>query len=73
MKIYDQQKLESLDKKKAAHTSCRHCVTRICKPSSKDDRPANSRDVNLLETFWISANDTTYKDPAPKTLVELRH
>ena len=38
----------------------------------KDDRPANSPDVNTLETFWIIVVETTYKDPAPKTLDELR-
>ena len=38
----------------------------------KDDRQANSRDVNTLETFWIFVDETTYKDPAPKTLDELR-
>ena len=34
----------------------------------KDDRPANSRDVNPLVTNWIIVDETTYKDPAPKTL-----
>ena len=38
----------------------------------KKDRPANSRDVNPLETIWIIVDETTYKDPAPKTLNELR-
>ena len=38
----------------------------------KDDRPANSRDVNTLETFWIIVDEATYKDPASKTLDELR-
>ena len=37
----------------------------------KEDRPANSRDVNPLETIWIIVDETTYKDPAPKTLDEL--
>ena len=36
------------------------------------DWPANSRDVNPLETIWIIVDETTYKDPAPKTLDELR-
>ena len=39
---------------------------------AKDERPANSRDVNSLETIWIIFDKTTYKDPAPKTLDELR-
>ena len=39
---------------------------------SKEDRPANSRDVNPLVTICIIIDETTYKDPAPKTLDELR-
>ena len=31
----------------------------------KEDRPANSRDKNPLETIWIIVDETTYKDPAP--------
>ena len=38
----------------------------------KEDQPANSCDVNPLETIWIIVDETTYKDPAPKTLDELR-
>ena len=40
----------------------------------KEDQPANSSDVNPLETIWIIVDETTYKDPAPKTktLDELR-
>ena len=38
----------------------------------KEDRPANSCDVNPLETIWIIVDETTYKDPAPKILDELR-
>ena len=38
----------------------------------KDDRPANSRDANPLVTIWIIVDETTYKDPAPKTLDYLR-
>ena len=38
----------------------------------KEDLPANSRDVNPLETIWIIVDETTYRDPAPKTLVELK-
>ena len=37
----------------------------------KDHRPANSRDVNTLETFWIIFDEITYKDPAPKAPDEL--
>ena len=39
---------------------------------AKGDGLANSRDVNPLETIWIIVDKTTYKDPAPKTLDELR-
>ena len=39
---------------------------------AKHDRPENSRDVTPLETIWIIFDETTYKDPAPKTLDELR-
>ena len=38
----------------------------------KEDQPASSRDLNPLQTIWIIVDETTYKDPAPKTLVELR-
>ena len=31
----------------------------------REDRPANSRDKNPLETIWIIVDETTYKDPAP--------
>ena len=39
---------------------------------AKDDGLANSRDVNPRETIWIIVDETTYKNPAPKTLNELR-
>ena len=38
----------------------------------QEDRPAKSRDMNPLETIWIIVDETTYKDPTPKTLDELR-
>ena len=38
----------------------------------KEDRQADSYDVNVLETILIIVDETTYKDPAPKTLDELR-
>ena len=34
----------------------------------KGDWPANSHDVNPLETIWIIVDEKTYKDPAPKSL-----
>ena len=40
---------------------------------AKGDGLANSRDErDHLETIWIIVDKTTYKDPAPKTLDELR-
>ena len=57
MDICYQQRLESLEKKKG-----------VANFIPKDDRPANSRDVNPLVTIWIIVDETTYKDPAPKTL-----
>ena len=39
---------------------------------AKGDRLANSRDVNPLETIWIIVDEKTYKEPAPKSLDELR-
>ena len=48
MKIYDQQRLESLEEKKAAHMQ-----TGFGDFIAKGDRLANSRDVNPLETIWI--------------------
>ena len=38
----------------------------------KYDLPANACDLNTLETIWIMVDGTTYKDPAPKILDELR-
>ena len=72
MEKCDQQRLESLEEKKAAHTSCKHCVKRICKLYSKG-RPAGKRTWcelprDLLDYCWRDK----YKDPAPKTLDELR-
>ena len=66
---------KALKGKKAVHTSCKHGIRRVCNlipKVSKDDRPANSRDMNTLETIWIIVDETTYKDSAPKTLDELR-
>ena len=67
-----QKKLESLEEKKAVHTSCKHVSDGFANFIPKEDRPANSHDVNPLETIWIIADETTFKDPAPKTLDELR-
>ena len=40
---------------------------------AKGDQLENSRDVmNPLETIWIIVDQKTYKEPAPKSLDELR-
>ena len=66
------KKLESLEEKKAVHTSYKHVSEGFANFIPKEDRPANSHYVNPLETIWIIVVKTTYKDPAPKTLDELR-
>ena len=38
----------------------------------KNDRTANSGDVNPLQTIWIIVNEKRNRDLAPKTLDELR-
>ena len=40
MGISYQKKLESLEEKKAVHTSCKHGVRRIFQPYTKEDPPA---------------------------------
>ena len=69
-KICDQQRLERLEEIKL-----RRCTLHAGMASEEfanlipnDDRPANSRDANPLVTIWIIVDETTYKDPAPKTL-----
>ena len=65
----DQQRLESLEKKKGgAHFMPGMASEEFANFIPKDDRPANSRDANPLVTIWIIVDETTYKDPAPKTL-----
>ena len=58
--------------KRKRRRTCRHGVWRIWKLYSKGDRLANSHDVNPLETIWIIIDEKTYKEPAPKSLDELR-
>ena len=69
MGISYQKKLESLEEKKAVHTSCKHGVRKICQLYTKGG-PAGK--LTPLETTWILVDETTYKDPAAKTLDELR-
>ena len=72
MDISYRKRLESLDLKKAVHKSCKHVSEGFENFIPKEDRSANSRHVNPLETIWIIVDETTYKDQAPKTLDELR-
>ena len=72
MDISYQKRSQSLDLKKAVHISCKHVSEAFVNFIPKKDRPVNSRHVNPLETIWIIVDETTYKDPAPKTLDELR-
>ena len=58
MGISYQKKLESLEEKKAVHTSCKHGVRRIFQPYSKGGPAGNSCDVQPLESIWIIADET---------------
>ena len=33
--------------------------------NNEEDRPANARDMNPLETIWINVDETKHKDPSP--------
>ena len=72
MGIIYQKKLENLEEQKAVHTSCKHGVRRICKLYTKRGPAGKLTWCEPLETIWIIVDETTYKDPAPKTLDELR-
>ena len=72
MGISYQKKLESLEEKKAVHPSCKHGVRRICQLYTKGGPAGKLTWCEPLETIWIIVDETTYKDPAPKTLDELR-
>ena len=72
MGISYQKKLESLEEKKAVHSSCKHGVRRICQLYTKGGPAGKLMWCEPLETIWIIVDETTYKDPAPKTLEELR-
>ena len=58
MKIYDQQRLKSLEEKKAAHHADM-VSERFANLKAKGERMANSRDVNPLETIWSTVYETT--------------
>ena len=70
--IIYQKKLESLVEKKPVHTSRKHGVRRICQLFTKGGPTGKLTWCEPLEIIWIIVDETTYKDPAPKTLDELR-
>jgi len=39
---------------------------------AKDGWPVNSPDLNPIENTWSITDETTYKDPVPKTMTELK-
>ena len=57
---------------KAVHTSCKHGVGRICKLYTKRGPAGKLTWCEPLETIWIIVDETTYKDPAPNTVDEIR-
>ena len=58
--------------KRKKRRTCGHGVKRICKLCSKGRRAGKLTWCEPLETIWTIVDKTTYKDPAPKTLDELR-
>ena len=70
-KIY-KKKLDGLKRKRRCTLHASMVSEGFANFIPKEDQPANSCDVNPLETIWIIVDETTYKDPAPKTLDELR-
>ena len=66
MGINYRKKLEALKRKRRCTLHASMCQKDL--PSKE----ANSRDLSRLETIWIIVDETTYNDPAPKTLDELR-
>ena len=66
MDISYQKRLESLDLKKAVHTSCKHVSEGFENFIPKEDRPANSRDLTPLKTIWIIVDETDTKIKPPK-------
>ena len=58
--------------KRKKRRTCGHGVQRIWKLYSKGRRAGKLTWCEPLETIWTIVDKTTYKDPAPKTLDELR-
>ena len=59
-------------KQKGKKNSTSHYRSKVRAQRYGDKLPKNTRDVNALETIWIIVDETSYKDPAPKTVDELR-
>ena len=72
MKIYNQLKKPGKPSREKGGTHADMVPEGFGNFIAKDDRPANSHGVTPLETIWIIFDETTYKDPAPKTLDEPR-
>ena len=66
------KKLESVEGKKAVHTSWKHGVRRICQLYTKGGPAGKFTWFEPLRDYLDYRDETTYKDPAPKTLDELR-
>ena len=74
MRINYQKRLENLEEKKAVHPSCKHGVRRICQLYTKGGLAGK---LMWCEPPWDHLHyrrrdKLKYKDPAPKTLDELR-
>ena len=54
---------------KATQTWCQKNLPNFI---GKDGSPANSTDLNPIENIWSIIDETTYKDPAPKTMKKLK-
>ena len=48
------------------------CLKNLLNFITKDGWPANSTDLNRIENIWSIIDETTNKDPAPKTMKKLK-